>query len=149
MRSALRHDTTGSAVRWRGWRRPLAIAAGLGIVAFGAWQAVVSRDGAEQDAMRGMADSLAVRTELSAGVWHAAWPADQAVASYRVRYFAADGRLLFTRQVTDTSLDVSVDSLLALGLGASLFLDVQGLDLLQRPVTRSPLLPLTAPVERP
>jgi len=147
--AALRPDATVSAVRWRAWRRPLTIAAALGIVAFGTWQAVVSRDTTERDAMRGMADHLAVRTELSAGIWRAAWPADSAVASYRVRFFAADGRLLFTRQVSDTSLEIPADSLSALGVGASLYLDVQGFDALRRPVARSPLIPLSAPVEPP
>jgi hypothetical protein len=149
VRAASKPDATVSAVRWPAWRKPLVIAAGLGIVAFGTWQALVSRDAAERDAMRGTADSLAVRTALSAGVWRAAWPADPAVASYRVRFFAADGRLLFTRQVPDTSLEVPADSLSALGVGAPLYLDVQGFDALQRPVTRSPLIPISAPVEPP
>lgn len=142
IRAALHRGGAIQAGRPRRWWTPLAIAAGLGIVTFGTWRVVTPRDVATPDAIRGAGDSLAVQSAFSAGAWHAAWPADSAMAWYRVRLFAADGRLLFTREVTDTSLDISAASLSATDRGAPLYLDVQGFDLMRRPVKRSPLLPL-------
>lgn len=149
VRAALHGGGATLASRPRGWWRPLAIAAGLGIVTFGAWQAVTSRDAAMPDAIRGAGDSLAVQSGFAAGAWRTAWPANSAVARYRVRLFAADGRLLFTREVTDTSLDISVTSLSATDRRAPVYLEVEGFDLMRRPVTRSPLLPLNPPGDIP
>ncbi|MEK6597763.1 MAG: zf-HC2 domain-containing protein [Gemmatimonadota bacterium] len=149
VRAALHGGGATLASRPRRWWRPLAIAAGLGIVTFGTWQAVTPRDAAKPDAIRGAGDSLAVQSGFSAGAWHIGWPADSAVAWYRVRLFAADGRLLFTREVTDTSLNISATSLSATDRLAPGYLEVEGFDLMRRPVTRSPLLPLNPPGDLP
>ena len=142
IRSALAHRGALPTVRPRPWWQPLAVAAGLGIVAFGTWQAVRSSHPSDPDAIRGGGDSLAVRSELSAGVWHAAWPAVALVTSYRVRVFAEGGRLLLTREGADTSLGLPADSLAAMGGESPLYLEVEGFDQLRRPVVRSPLIQL-------
>mgnify|MGYP001562682957 FL=1 len=149
VRAALHGGGATLASRPRRWWRPLAIAAGLGIVTFGSWQAVTSRDAAMPDAIRGAGDSLAVQSGFAAGAWRTAWPANSAVAWYRVRLFAADGRLLFTREVTDTSLNISATSLSASDRLAPVYLEVEGFDLMRRPVTRSSLLPLNPPGDLP
>ncbi len=149
LRAAQRGGEAIRARRARAWWKPLAIAAGLAIVAFGTWRAMTPRDTAAPDTIRGAGDSLAVRSGFSAGAWHAAWPADSMVAVYRVRLFAADGRLLLTREVADTSLDISVTSLPPTDRRTSVYLDVEGFDLMQRPVIRSPLLRLFAPGDPP
>ena len=149
VRAALHGGRATLASRPRRWWRPLAIAAGLGLVTFGTWRVVTPRNAAPPDVIRGAGDSLAVQHSFSTGAWHTAWPADAAVAWYRVRLFAADGRLLFTREVTDTSLNISVTSLSVADRGAPLYLDVEGFDLMRRPVTRSPLLPLNPPGDPP
>ncbi len=71
------------------------------------------------------------------------------IAGYRVRLFAADGRLLFTREVTDTSVDISATSLSTADRRAPVYLDVEGFDLMRRPVRRSPLVPLNPPGDLP
>jgi hypothetical protein len=140
VRAAMGDGAVVRAVRPRAWWKPLAIAAGLAVVALGVWRLVPSREPADRDAIRGVGDSIAVQSVLSAGSWRAAWPVVSEAASYRVRIFAGDGRLLFTRQVTDTTIGLSADSLAAIGQGAPLYVDVQGFDVLRRPVGRSPLI---------
>jgi hypothetical protein len=145
VRAGLGRAGTAPTVRSRSWWRPLAIAAGIGVVAFGTWRVVAPRNAALSDATRGVGDSLAVQSELSAGLWRARWPAVPEASSYRVRIFAGGGRLLLTREITGTSLDLPADSLSAAAGGTPLYLDVQGFDLLRRPVARSPLVPLQSP----
>lgn len=149
VRAALRTGGALSAGGRRTWWKPLAVAAGIGLVALGTWQTVVLRDPAPRDAVRGIADSLAVQSGATASGWHAAWPADSTVTQYRVRLFAADGRLLLTRELTDTSLEIAATSVPPADRHAPLFLDVQGFDFMRRPVTRSPLHPLRVPGSAP
>lgn len=145
VRSALAYGATVPSVGPRAWWKPLAIAAGLGIAVLGTWWAVTTPVGPGRDTIRGAGDSLAVRSEVSAGIWRASWPLVSEAASYRVRFFAGDGRLLSSRELTDTTLGIPADSLSVIGQGAPLFLDVQGFDMLRRPVARSPLIPLQSP----
>ncbi len=149
VRAALHAGGAIQAGRPRRWWTPLAIAAGLGLVTLGTWRAVTPRNAALPDAIRGLGDSLAVQGGFSAGAWHAVWPADSMIAGYRVRLFAADGRLLFTREVTDTSVDISATSLSTADRRAPVYLDVEGFDLMRRPVRRSPLVPLNPPGDLP
>lgn len=144
VRAALAQAGPARRVSPRAWWKPVALAAGLGIAVLGTWRAVTTREVPDRDAVRGAGDSLAVRSEVSAGVWRAAWPTVSGAASYRVRFFAGDGQLLSSRELTDTSLGIPADSLSAIGQGAPLYLDVQGFDQLRRPVARSPLIPLPA-----
>ncbi len=144
IRSALTHRGALPAGRGRAGWIPLAIAAGLGVLALGTWQAIGLRKVGDDDTIRGAEDSLAVHSALSAGIWTAVWPAVPQATSYRVRVFAEGGRLLVTRQVADTSVSLSADSLAAGGAGSALYLEVEGFDLLRRPVGRSPLIPLRA-----
>lgn len=149
VRAALRPRPALAVARRRGWWKPLAVAAGIGLVSLGTWRAMVPRDSAPPEALRGIGDSLLVQGGASPGGWHAAWPVDTTVARYRVRLFATDGRLLFTRDVTDTSLTIPATSVSAGDRHAPVFLDVEGFDVMQRPVTRSRLLPLDAPAAPP
>ncbi len=148
IRSALTHRGPLPAARPRARWIPLAIAAGLGLVALGTWR-TTGPPKLGDDAIRGADDSLAVRSELSSGVWRVGWPAVVEATSYRVRVFAEGGRLLVTREVTDTSLALSADSLTAAGGAATLYLDVEGFDLLRRPVARSPLIALRTRADPP
>ena len=142
VRSALAHRGALPADRPRPRWMPLAIAAGLGLVALGTWQAIGPRQPGDDDAIRGSEDSLAVRSDLASGFWRVGWPAVAEATSYRVRVFAEGGLLLLTKEVTDTVLALPADSLAALGGASALYLDVEGFDLLRRPVARSPLMPL-------
>lgn len=138
VRAALRPGSAVPALPSRAWWKPLAIAAGIGIIALGTWRMVASRDTIPGDGLRGSGDSLVVGTTFSAGTWHLVWPAVPEATSYRVRVSAPDGRLLFSRETNDTSFNITDDS-----LPPSLYLDVQGFDQLRQPVARSPLLPLS------
>ena len=149
IRSALTDRGAIPTARRRPWWLPLAIAAGLGGVALGTWRVIESGNFVDGDAIRGAGDSLAVRTELATGVWRAAWPAVPDAASYRVRVFAEAGRLLVTREVADTSLVLSADSLAIAGGGSPLYLEVEGFNVLRRPVARSPLILLRVRADPP
>jgi hypothetical protein len=123
--------------------KPLALAAGIVVVALGAWRVIASRSAAESDGFRGTGDSLTVNATFSSGTLRLHWPSAQGATGYRVRISQSDGSLLFSRDVSDTSLVLAVDSLPAPAPGASLYLDVQGFDDLRQPVARSPLVPLS------
>ena len=142
VRATLKAGCTLAAAPVRAWWRPLALAAALVLVFLGTWRVVGSRGRNDPDAIRGARDSIAVRSELSAGLWRTSWPTVSGAASYRVRVFDADGRLLLTRESSDTNIELPADSLSTLGGGGTLYLDIQGFDQLRRPVARSPLTPL-------
>lgn len=126
----------------RTWTRPLAIAAGIMIVAIGTWRIVEPNGNPVQDTVRGGSDSIAVKSTTSAGRWEAAWPSVPGSVLFRVRIYSDDGRLLLTRETNDTMVRLSTDSLATLGQGRALYLDVQQLDQLQQPVGRSALVPI-------
>ncbi len=136
------------AIRRRSWVRPLATAAALAIVVFGTWRLVDPTESDAPDAIRGPADSIAVATGSAAGRWTAAWPSVAEPGSYQVRLFTADGRLILTRDMSDTTLSLPADSLTGVAGGGTLFLEVQRLDMLRRPVARSPLIALRPPGQR-
>lgn len=145
VRAAFAASGVAPAARPRTWWKPLAIAAGLGLVALGVWRVAGPGVTADRDAIRGDRDSLAVHSELSVGLWRANWPSVLGAASYRVRVFTGDGQLLLTRESADTTVTLSADSLATLGRGGTLYLEVQGFDRLLRPVARSPLVALLPP----
>jgi hypothetical protein len=140
VRAGLRPGSARPVSLSRAWWKPFAIAAGIALVSFGAWRLFFPASTVPVDGMRGTEDSLSVRPTYSAGTWHLVWPANPEATSYRVRVSAPDGRLLFSRETSGTSLDIAADS-----LPPSLYLDVQGFDDLRQPVTRSPLIPLSPP----
>ncbi len=129
----------------RAWWKPLALAAGLGLIAFGASRLIGPGTWADPDAIRGAEDSISVVTQLGSGQWRAAWPAVPGAASYRVRVFSEAGSLLLTRDLADTAVNFPADSLATLGQGGALYLELQGFDALRRLVARSPLIPLRSP----
>ena len=133
-------------VRKATWWKPMALVAGLAIVVLGTWRAVQLSPPANPQAIRGGRDSIAVHSELAAGRWRAAWIPVREATSYRVRVFTGDGRLLLTRESTDTSVILPADSLATLGSGGAIYLEVQGFDQLRRPLARSPLTPLSGAV---
>ena len=148
VRAALRPERArlvGSRARWK----PLAFAAAIGIVALGIWRFAGPGQTTEPDGIRGTGDSLAVRSGFSAGAWHLAWPAFAQATSYRVRLSAPDGRLLYSRETGDTTLDVAADSLPPAGEYPLLYLDVQAFDELRQPLARSPLIPLSSSATSP
>lgn len=142
VRAGEHREAFPAASRSRPWSRTLAIAAGIALVMIGTWRVVGSNAPSGTDVVRGEGDSLAVRSTISAGRWEAAWPSARGQASYRVRIFADDGRLLLTHETKDTTVGLAADSLSVLGRGATLFFEVERLDALRRPVGRSPLVPL-------
>lgn len=141
VRAAVAPPTAAAVDRGRWWK-PLAIAAGLGVLAIGTWQVLGPAGPTAGDPIRGPGDSLAVLTERSGEAWRLVWPAAPDAASYRVRVFAEGGRLLLAREVADTSVGLPADSLDRASGGTPLYLEVEAFDLLQRPVVRSPLIPL-------
>lgn len=142
VRAALRPPAAKPSTRVGSWWKPLAVAAGIGIVALGSWRLYTARGGTAVDGMRGSGDSLAVRTTFITGSWRLAWPAVAEATSYRVRVSASDGQLLFSRETGDTALTIAADSLPG-DAGTALYLDVLGFDQLRQPVARSPLIPLS------
>jgi anti-sigma factor RsiW len=142
VRAALAGEGTARAVRPRTWLKPLALAAGLTLVMIGTWRFTGSTGSTTPDAIRGAGDSIAVQSVISAGRWQARWPSVSESVVYRVRIFGGDGRLLLTRETSDTVVSLTTDSLSALGRGGPLYLEVERLDALRRPVGRSPLVPL-------
>lgn len=123
--------------------KPLALAAGIGLIALGIWEILSTRRTSPDDELRGAADSLVVHTQLTAGTWRLSWSPVEGATSYQVRISGADGTLLDTRQVTDTVLDIPAAQLAPDSTGMPRYLEVQGFDLLRRPVARSPLVPLS------
>lgn len=142
VRTALAGEDVARAVRPRTWLKPLALAAGLTLVVIGTWRVTGSSRSATPDAIRGAGDSIAVQSAISAGRWQAAWPSVPGSATYRVRIFTDDGRLLLTHESNDTTVGLTTDSLSALRRSGALYLEVEGFDALRRPVGRSPLVPL-------
>jgi len=145
VRAALAGNGIARAVRPRTWLTPLALAAGLTLVMIGTWRLTGSTGPATSDAIRGAGDSIAVQSVISGGRWQAQWSSVPESVYYRVRIFSGDGRLLLTRETNDTAVSLTTDSLSALGRGAALYLEVQRLDMLRRPVGRSPLVALPSP----
>jgi hypothetical protein len=145
VRAALQTPPATSAARSFSPWKPLALAAGIVVVALGAWRVFASRSAAESDGFRGTGDSLTIDATFSSGTLRLGWPSAPGATGYRVRISQSDGSLLFSRDVSDTSLVLAVDSLPAAGSGALLYLDVQGFDDLRQPVARSPLVPLSPP----
>lgn len=142
VRAALAKDAVPVGRTGSLWK-PLAMAAGIGLVALGIWEILAARRTIPDDEMRGSADSLVVHSRLSAGTWHLSWSPVPGATAYQVRISSADGALLDTRQVTDTILDLPAARLAPDSTGAPSYLEVLGFDLLRRPVARSPLVPLS------
>jgi putative zinc finger protein len=123
---------------------PIAVAASLAIAAVFAWRAIESRRTGGGTAVRGVADSLTVRATTGAAGWQAAWAPAAGAASYRLRLYDADGRMLLERDRADTTATLAADSLAALQRGAPIYFEVEALDALRRPLVRTPLTRLRA-----
>lgn len=142
VRAALAQGATVATPSRRTWMMPVAIAAGIMFVAVGTWRFVGANGDPVHDAVRGSTDSIAVNTTIAAGRWEAAWPSVPGAVLFRIRIYSDDGRLLLTRETSDTMVRLSTDSLATLGQGRAMYLDVQQLDQLQQPVGRSALVPI-------
>jgi hypothetical protein len=123
---------------------PIAVAASVAVAAVFAWRAVESRRTGGGPAVRGVADSLSVRTTAGATGWQAVWAPATGAASYRLRLYDADGRVLLERDRADTIVTVARDSIAALERGAPIYFEVEALDALRRPLVRTPLTRLRA-----
>lgn len=124
---------------------PALAAAAVVLVAFGIRQTGTLRRSAPtaasapSDAARGAVDALKLTSHATSSVLIAAWPAQPAAQSYRVRLLATDGSLLFEREVADTSVMLSRDLLRATG-AKPVFWEVQALDALRSVVATSPVV---------
>jgi hypothetical protein len=145
VRAAPARRVPAAAPARRAWWKPLALAAGLGVLAFGASRLADPGNTVDPNALRGGEDGVAVAIQLSGGRWQVAWSPVPGAASYRVRVFTEAGGLVITRELGDTALKLPADSLTALAQGGVLYLEVQGADALRRQLARSPLTPLLPP----
>jgi anti-sigma factor RsiW len=130
--------------RFARWRPALAAAAVV-VVALGIRQARSLREPAAisvaspTDAARGAVHALNLTSHATSAVLVAAWPAQPSAQSYRVRLLAADGSLLFEREIPDTSVILSRELLRATGTNP-VYWEVQALDALRYVVATSPVV---------
>ncbi len=113
----------------------LAAAVLLGAVGIGLWR--LQRPNPPPDTERaGSSGALLVRVSTGAATLAVSWSPLPGAASYRVRLFAPDGAVLSEREVADTTLSLTRDSVTATG---PLFWQVQALDRLGGELARSAL----------
>ncbi len=141
---------TGGTRRWPR-SRTLALAAVLvGAAGLGFWrlaprtEPAVSAPSLERG---GTAASIALSAALADRRLLAHWTGVPGAASYRVRFFSADGSVLLTRVNRDTLIVVPQDSLRVPAGGAVLW-QVQALDRLGAEVMRSKLVEVPGSGER-
>lgn len=147
VRSALAHPAAPPGIRPRWWG--LAAAAAVAALVVGTWW-TASRSGSAplEDVLRGDEAPFAVTAYGDKATTGAAWPRLPGADVYRVRLYTADGTLITERDVPDTSITLSRDSIRLPAETPALW-EVQALDQLRSPVARSKLtraaLPSTAP----
>jgi hypothetical protein len=108
-------------------------------VSFGVWQIAFQRNpGVIKDVLRGEAAGFPVTATADGSSLKASWPRVADTDLYRVRLYGADGRMAFERETTDTSVAVPVGSV-AITRDTGMFWQVQALDRLRTPITRSDL----------
>ena len=117
---------------------PLALAAGLAVLAFGLWP---RHPPVPSDGLRGDAHMLPVRVDTLTATLGASWPAVSDAGRYRVRLHRPDGGLVIERETSDTSLSLSRDSLALRADDSTLFWLVEALSRTGAVVARSPLVP--------
>lgn len=126
--------------RPRVWAMALA-AAVVGAVGVGLWRDSRRTEPAVTPASLergGPATALVLGAATEAGRLAAHWSRVPGAATYRVRFFGADGSVLLSRETPDTALTVARDSLG--GPGGSLLWQVQALDRLGGELIRSALV---------
>jgi hypothetical protein len=122
--------------RWWG----LAAAAGIAAVALGVWRmSDLSGPSRPEDVFRGEDRAFSVSPLASDAALGVSWPRVATADVYRVRLYAADGMLALEREIADTSLSISRDSVATLPGGAEMFWQVQALDRLRNSVAGSDL----------
>lgn len=122
----------------RGWWG-LAAAAAVAAVTLGTWwtgQRWGPRD--TEDVFRGGEVPFPVTASGSETALRAAWPRVANADFYRVRLYMADGTLAAQRELVDTSIELTRDSI-TLTRQADAFWEVQALDHLRQPVASSDL----------
>ena len=128
------------------WRRPwtLALAALLvGAVGVGFWRlSQTAESGVSMPSLErgGTAAAIVLSAAIVDRQVVAHWSRVPNAASYRVRFFGADGALLLQRQTPDTALMIVRDSLGVSPGGGRLLWQVQALDRLGGEISRSGLV---------
>jgi hypothetical protein len=114
-------------------------AAAVAVVALGVWQMGVQRaPGLSEDVFRGGSAAFLVTATADSARLAAAWPRVPEADVYQVRLYGADGGLALEREITDTTVSVPLDSI-SIVRDSGLFWQVQSLDRLRNPITRSDL----------
>ena len=128
--------------------RPLAIAATLAAVFFGAWQLQRPRSPAADGVTRGEdARALAVTAHAGAESVEVAWTPVPRADVYRVEVSTGEGRLLLKRDVPATSISLGKADLLA-AAGGTLYVRVTALDDLRQEIATSLQLPIVPAFRR-
>ncbi|MEO8089182.1 MAG: zf-HC2 domain-containing protein [Gemmatimonadales bacterium] len=120
-------------------------AAGIAVVSLGVWQIAFQRNsGVPEDVFRGDATVLSVVTAADSTGLKAWWPRVADADVYRIRLYRADGQVALDRETRDTSVSVPLDSV-AIARETGMFWQVQALDRLRNPITRSDLTRVALP----
>ncbi|HEY7635350.1 MAG TPA: zf-HC2 domain-containing protein [Gemmatimonadales bacterium] len=117
----------------------LAAAAAIAAIGIGLWRWTIPPAGQSAvTAVRGRGTLVLQPSATSAGA-AVAWSPVSDADVYRVRLYSSDGTLLKEREVSDTSLNVPLDSIPHLSPGAKAYWDVEALNRVREPVGRSQL----------
>lgn len=120
-------------------------AAGIAVVSLGVWQIAFQRNpGVPEDVFRGDATVLSVITAADSTGLKAWWPQVADADVYHIRLYRADGQVALDRETRDTSVSVPLDSV-AIARETGMFWQVQALDRLRNPITRSDLTRVVLP----
>jgi hypothetical protein len=122
----------------RGTWWSLAAAAGLAAIVLGTWWTGQRSALQPEDVLRGGETPFEVKASGSEATLEAAWPRLPNADLYRVRLYSANGTLAAQRELADTSIVLLRDSI-PLPRQAPAFWEVQALDRLRNPITRSDL----------
>ncbi len=124
---------------------PLAAAAAIAFVGLGIWQLGRRADvePAQPVVRSGSTGALEVRVEAGPqGRLELAWPSHPEAATYVVHVLSSDGMELWKTEVREPRLDVDPAVLPAPAAGASLLIQVEGLDAMRQVVASSEPTPL-------
>ena len=116
----------------RAWL-PLFAAAAVIVVVAGLWRAQrpvseTTPNINDVEPTRGSSTSPAISATAADKTLAASWPRTQDAQTYRVRLVADDGRLLFDREIPDTSIVVPVDALASPKSAAAIYWQVEALN---------------------
>lgn len=113
----------------------------VGTLSVDAWR----RPGTEPVAMRSATDSLNVVISIRGMTLVATWQPAAEATSYRARLYSADGKVLYQREIPDTTIAVAAPSLRQVSPGAMVYWEIQALNRTREVVARSGLRPVRFP----